>query len=165
MGSGKSTVGARLAKRLNFAFIDADTYLEQQMGVSIPTMFAMEGEDGFRLREAKVIAELVKQPNIILATGGGAVLREDSRHALHHNGWVAYLSATPEQIWQRLRYDRSRPLLQNANPFQTLSALHEQRQPLYQACAHATIMSGSRSVIAIVHDLLAAYQQDQKAQA
>lgn len=118
MGAGKSTVGVRLARRLDRVFVDVDRELESRLGVDIPTVFDLEGEAGFRRRESHLIEELSGREGLVMATGGGAVLLPANREALASRGLVVYLRATPADLWQRLRRDKHRPLLRSENPRQ-----------------------------------------------
>ena len=136
MGAGKTTHGKQLAALLQRDFIDSDQLICQRTGVSISTIFELEGEGGFRKREAAIIDELTRRNSIILATGGGAVLSSDNRHWLHTRGTVIYLHATPEILYRRIQYDKNRPLLQVANPLDKLQTLYQQRDPLYRETAH-----------------------------
>jgi shikimate kinase len=154
MGAGKSTVGVRLARRLNRAFIDVDRELESRLGVDIPTVFDLEGEDGFRRREAQLIDELSRQRDHVLATGGGAVLLPANRQALSSRGLVVYLRATPVDLWQRLRRDKHRPLLQAENPRQRVLELVEQRDPLYLAIADHVVSTGRQPVDVAVESII-----------
>lgn len=124
MGAGKTTVGRQLAKRLHRRFVDSDHEIETRTGVRIPLIFDIEGEAGFRRRESQVLAELVEEPNLVMATGGGAVLAEENRRRLHDNGVVIYLCASPDVLYQRTRHDRNRPLLQVPDPLARLAALN-----------------------------------------
>ena len=116
MGAGKSTVGRVLARKLNRRFIDSDHALEERCGVKIPTIFEMEGEAGFRKREAQIIEELTQEKGLILATGGGSVLLPENRRALSERGTVVYLHANPIELWHRTKGGEGRPLLQNGDP-------------------------------------------------
>ena len=116
MGAGKSTVGKMLAKRLGKTFYDSDHEIEKRCGVKIPTIFEMEGEEGFRKRESLVIKDLTKLEDVVLATGGGSVLLPENRQCLHENGFVIYLRANPHELWIRTRNDKGRPLLNTADP-------------------------------------------------
>lgn len=151
MGAGKTTVGRLLAKRLDKTFIDTDHEIEKRTGVNIPLIFELEGEAGFRARESAVIEELAQQQNIVLATGGGAVLSAQNRSNLRRNGTVIYLRAKVEDLWQRTRHDRNRPLLQTADPQAKLKELFAQRDPLYREVADIIVDSGAQSVHALVH--------------
>jgi shikimate kinase len=141
MGSGKSTIGRQLARALTKPFIDADAELEQRMGVSIATIFEIEGEAGFRDREETMLAELCAQEGIVLATGGGAVLRPANRRILRGNGHVLYLHASVETLWERTQSSRHRPLLLTADPRATLAVLYLERDPLYRETADVVIES------------------------
>lgn len=141
-GAGKSTVGKEVARRLQWQFIDADVELERRCGTRIATIFELEGEPGFRLREAALIEELSLRPGIVLATGGGAVLLEDNRRYLRARGLVLYLHATLDELLRRTRRDRSRPLLQVDDPRSRMQQLLQQREPLYREVAHLTFDSG-----------------------
>ncbi len=147
MGAGKSTVGVRLARRLDRAFLDVDRVLEARLGVDIPTVFDLEGEEGFRRRESQLIQELVTIPDgLVLATGGGAVLLPVNRRALADHGLVVYLRASPADLWQRLRRDKHRPLLKSDNPRQRILDLVEQRDPLYMEIADHVVSTGRQPV-------------------
>jgi shikimate kinase len=146
MGAGKTTIGKLLAKRLKKTFIDCDHELEHRTGVKIPLIFELEGEAGFRDREAALIKELAQRPGIILATGGGAVLRKENRDALAQNGTVIYLNAKVEDLWLRTQHDKNRPLLQTIDPKAKLSELFAQRDPLYREIADIVITSGQQNV-------------------
>lgn len=139
MGAGKTTVGRYLAELLNRDFIDSDHEIEARTGASIPWIFEKEGEAGFRLREKTVISELTLQPNIVMATGGGAVTQLESRQALRNNGIVIYLYTPVEIQLLRTHRDRNRPLLQVENPEQKLADLLAHRDPLYREVAHFVI--------------------------
>ncbi len=154
MGSGKSTVGRRLAARLGRRFVDADKVLEERCGVPIPTIFEVEGEAGFRRREASLLDDLTREPSIVLATGGGAVMREDNRRLLAQRGFVVFLDATLADLWQRLRRDRSRPLLQTGNPRERVAELLALRIPLYREIAHLVVVSGRQPVDDLVADII-----------
>lgn len=142
MGAGKTTLGRRLADQLNRAFYDSDQVICERTGVSVPTIFEMEGEAGFRAREAAVIDELSALSGIVLATGGGAVLREENRRRLAARGTVIYLHAAPEILLERTRSDKNRPLLQVADPLAKLRALYHARDPLYRAAADLVVEAG-----------------------
>jgi len=155
MGAGKTTVGRMLASDIGFEFIDADRELEARSGVAIPTIFAIEGEAGFRRREAVVLDELSRRPGIVLATGGGAVLDAETRTRLHERGLVIYLRASADEVFRRTRRDRSRPLLQGDDPRATIETLLAQREPLYAETAHLTFQSASANPRRLVERLLA----------
>ncbi len=140
-GAGKSTLGRQLARRLHKRFVDADTELEQRLGVSIPTIFEIEGEAGFRDREEATIAELTALEGVVLSTGGGAVLRPANRARLKSNGTVVYLHAEPATLWARIRHSRNRPLLQTSDPLGRLAELYAQRDALYRETAGHVVES------------------------
>lgn len=151
-GSGKSTVGRQLARRLGVAFIDSDQVIEERMGCSIRAFFDREGEDRFRDLEQSVIDELTAaHSGAVLSTGGGAVLRPANRWCLHQRGSVVYLRSSPEEIFRRIRNDKTRPLLQVANPLEQLRHLYMQRDPLYRETAHYVIETGRPSVATLVN--------------
>lgn len=158
MGSGKSTVGRRLATRLGREFIDADKEIESRCGVPVATIFEVEGEEGFRRREAALIDELTQRAGIVLATGGGAVLAEDNRRHLRERGYVVYLSASVAELWNRLRADRVRPLLRTPNPRQRVTELVAQRDPLYRECAHLVVVTGRQPAERVVREIVAAIE-------
>lgn len=145
MGAGKTTIGKLLASFLNKTFLDSDREIQKRTGVSIPVIFEIEGEAGFRKREAEMLLELVKSKNIVLATGGGAVLNIENRKILKHGGTVVYLRATVDDLWRRTRQDKNRPLLQTSDPRRKLIELYNQRDPLYRETAHIVVESGKRS--------------------
>lgn len=146
-GAGKSTLGRQLARRLNKRFVDADAELEQKLGVSIPTIFEIEGEDGFRDREEATLAELVLLSGVLLSTGGGAVIRPANRARLKENGTVIYLHADPAVLWERVRHSRNRPLLQAPEPHTRLATLYGQRDALYREVADHVIESDRDAVL------------------
>ena len=145
-GAGKTTVGRQLAKRMQRAFIDADHEIEERTGVRIPLIFDIEGEQGFRDRESKVLGELSGQSNLVVATGGGAVLRPENRIALKRGGIVVYLHATPRLLYEHTRLDANRPLLQVADPMKKIEDLFAERDPLYREVANIIIDSLGGSI-------------------
>jgi shikimate kinase len=163
MGAGKTSVGRALARNLGKEFFDTDQEIERTTGVSIPVIFDIEGEAGFRQREAKVLAQLTQHSNIVLATGGGIVLLESNRRLLVKRGTVVYLRATAHELRKRTRNDRSRPLLKVADPLRKLQELYEQRDPLYREVASIIVDTGNQGINALVRKLaeqLITYQQN-----
>jgi shikimate kinase len=152
-GSGKSTLGRLLAKRLDKHFYDTDAELEHRLGVTIPVIFELEGEAGFRTREAAILAEFVGYSNVILATGGGAILRPTNRENLRQNGAVLYPHATPETLWDRTRRSKHRPLLQAPDPRARLNELYSFRDPLYREVADFVVESDQEQVIRLAQRL------------
>lgn len=153
MGAGKTSVGRLLARRLGKQFIDSDHQIESRTGVRIPVIFEIEGESGFRQRESAAIDELTRGSNLVLATGGGVVLNPDNRAALRSRGTVVYLRATVDELWNRTRKDRNRPLLQTADPRAKLAELLAVRDPLYREVAHVVMDTGSQSLRTFVFQL------------
>ena len=153
-GSGKSTVGRHLARQLGLRFVDSDTEIERRIGMPIKDYFAQHGEESFRDREQEVIDELTVQPDILLATGGGAVLRPSNRDALHSRTHVFYLRSTPEELHRRLRHDTHRPLLQVEDPLRRLRDLYRDRDPLYRRTAHFVVEAARPSVPALMGIIL-----------
>ena len=150
MGAGKTTMGRRLAKRHGLPFIDTDQEIERRCGASIPTIFDLEGEEGFRKRESKVIADVMQVPGQVVTTGGGAVLAPENRSVLKQ-GFVIYLDATPAHLWIRLKSDSSRPLLaKSTDPEATLAELHQKRDPLYKEIADLIEPTGQASVSVVM---------------
>lgn len=142
MGAGKTTLGKQIAQILNRPFYDSDHEICKHTGVNIPTIFEMEGEQGFRNRETAMLDKLTGNSNIVLATGGGAVVREENRGLLRERGTVIYLHSIPEVLLERTRYDTNRPLLQVADPLAKLQELYNARDSLYRSTAHITVESG-----------------------
>jgi shikimate kinase len=153
MGAGKTSVGRVLAKRLNKIFYDSDHVIEERTGVKIPVIFEIEGEPGFRQRESAVLDELTALDDVVLATGGGAVLAQENRDRLRTRGTVVYLRASVKDLLNRTRHDKNRPLLQTADPRARLNELYEMRDPLYREVAHVTIDTGSQSLTTLVNRL------------
>ena len=143
MGAGKTTLGRYIAQMLDRPFYDSDHEICTASGVSIPIIFEMEGEQGFRNRETAMLKKLTAMKDIILSTGGGSVLRDENRQNMRRNGTVVYLHASPEVLLERTRYDNSRPLLQVENPLAKLQELYNARDPLYRNTAHIVIESDS----------------------
>jgi len=152
-GSGKSTLGRLLAKRLDKRFHDTDAELERRLGVTIPVIFELEGEAGFREREAGILAEFTEHTNVILATGGGAILRPENREKLKRNGTVLYLHATPDTLWERTRRSKHRPLLQAPDPRARVNELYEFRDSLYRDAADFVVESDQEHVVRLAQRL------------
>ena len=154
MGAGKTTIGRQLARRLGRRFYDSDHEIVARTGVPIPTIFEIEGEEGFRRRESLAIAELTSGTDIVLATGGGVVLSPENRKLLHETGWVVYLNVPPVMLFERTRHDRNRPLLRVEDPLAKLEELHAQRDPLYRETAHLIVDGSHLMASGVVHHLL-----------
>ena len=153
MGAGKTTIGKQLAKSQGKTFLDSDHEIESRTGVGIPTIFELEGESGFRAREQAMIEELTLRQDIVLATGGGAVLNGQNRSNLQSRGVVVYLRAAIADLLARTRHDKNRPLLQTADPQKKLEELFAQRDPLYREIADIIIDTGQQSVPQLVRHL------------
>lgn len=146
MGAGKTTIGRSLAKELGRGFVDLDLALEARCGVPVTVIFDIEGEAGFRKRETQLLEEFSRQPGIVLATGGGAVLAPENRHYLKERGTVVYLRAEADELYRRLARDKQRPLLQTADPRARLAELLALRTPLYEEVAHLAFDTGTLPV-------------------
>jgi shikimate kinase len=153
-GCGKSTVGRHLARHLGRRFVDSDVEIERRIGCSIKEFFEREGEAPFRDVEQSVIEDLVLQPDIVLATGGGTVVREANRLTLQRASTALYLRSTPEELFRRLRHDTQRPLLQVRDPMKKLRDLYVERDPLYRRTAHYLIETGRPSIHTLVNMIL-----------
>ena len=154
MGAGKSAVGRQLARMLHLDFVDSDEEIENRTGVDISFIFEKEGEEGFRMREVKVIDELSQRQGVVLATGGGAVLDPDSRSHLGARGFVVYLFTTVQQQLDRTRRGRNRPMLERGDKEEVLEALMAERDPLYREIADLTIETDGRRVQAVARDVV-----------
>jgi len=150
MGGGKTSVGRLLARRLHKEFVDSDHEIEARTGVKGPVIVEMEGEAGVRKRESSVGQDLVRQTDIVLATGGGAAIDPQTRAALDESGTVIYLRAAPSELYFRTRHDRNRPLLRTADPLSKLEELHRIRDPLYRDCAHLIVDTGNQAIRSLV---------------
>ena len=164
MGAGKTTMGRQIARRLNMRFEDSDHAIEAHTGVDIPLIFEKEGEAGFRKRERAIIDELSQLPNLVLATGGGAVLAEENRRHLKERGIVVYLHSDIKHLIERTRHDKNRPLLQTADPAAKLRALMAEREPLYRETADIIINTGQQSIRSVINVILDRIQRFQKKQ-
>ena len=165
-GSGKSTIGRQLAQRARVPFVDLDHRLEQTLGTTIRRFFETEGEACFRDREAQVLAEVAQQGGgLVLSTGGGAVLRPENRALLRQFGNVLYLRASPDEIYKRVKHDKTRPLLQGGNPMEKLRELYALRDPLYRETAHFVIETGRPSVSTLVNMVMMQLEMAQSAAA
>jgi len=153
-GGGKSTVGRHLARQLGLTFVDADAEVERSIGCPIRVFFEREGEARFRDIEQETIAALTTRHGIVLATGGGVVLRAGNRHVLRERSIAIYLRSTPEELFRRLRHDTHRPLLQVADPLRKLRELYVERDPLYRDTAQFVIETGRPSVPTLVNMIL-----------
>jgi shikimate kinase len=158
MGAGKTTIGRSLARALAVPFYDSDKAIEENTGVDIPTIFEFEGEEGFRDREQKMLQQLTKINGIVLATGGGAILREENRQLLKENGFIVYLQCSVDRILERTRRDNQRPLLNTENPRERIETLFAQREPLYLACADYKIDTGVLQSKVVVSHILEEYK-------
>lgn len=158
MGAGKTTIGRQLARALKLPFYDSDKAIEESTGVDIPTIFEFEGEEGFRDREQKMLQQLTKMDGIVLATGGGAILREENRQLLKDNGFIVYLQCSVDRILERTRRDTQRPLLNTADPRERIETLFAQREPLYLSCADYKIDTGVLQSKVVVNHILEEYK-------
>ena len=159
MGAGKTTVGRQLAKRLGKSFCDSDREIEARTGVRVAVIFDIEGEAGFRKREAEAIEQLTALDDIVLATGGGAVLDPRNREVLKARGFAIYLHAQPLVLCQRTRSDKSRPLLQGGDALDRLEKLYAERDPLYRDVADLVVDTGRQSVSSLLALVLAKFDE------
>ncbi len=153
MGAGKSTIGRQLAEALGYEFLDSDHEIQRRTGVDIPTIFEYEGEDGFRKRERQVVEELAQREDVVLATGGGVVLRAENRQQLASRGFVIYLHCSPEQQYARTSRDRNRPLLDTEDPLQRLRDLMAEREPIYRQVADLVVSTERRGTSSVVKEI------------
>ncbi len=154
MGSGKSTIGNIIAKRLRREFQDSDHFIEERTGVDIARIFDIEGEQGFRDRESNALAELLSQNGRVIATGGGSVLREENQKLLKQKGYIIFLDTSVNQQMQRLSRDKKRPLLQTDNPRERLEALFEERRPIYLDLADLAVKTDKRVARRLAADII-----------
>ena len=154
MGAGKTTIGRQLAKKLSKRFYDSDHEIEKRTGADIPLIFEIELEEGFRKREAKVLAELVELDNIVLSTGGGAVLDVDNRRKLKEHGKIVYLKSSPEKLLKRTAGDKRRPLLQGDDKLTRITAILSEREPLYIELADEIIETDKLSIKQILQTVI-----------
>lgn len=162
MGAGKSTIGKNLANRIGWAFVDTDQLVEKRCGTTISVIFEVEGEEGFRNREKKIIEEVMRKKKQVIATGGGAPTKLENRNFLS-KGFVVYLFLEPLSIWKRLRTDDSRPILRNSkNLKKTIQNLHRDRDPIYRQLADHVISGGSMQVKQVVTNLELLIKSKQK---
>lgn len=162
MGSGKTTIGQRLAKKLGLEFLDNDHELERQTGASVNLIFDLEGEEGFRKRETAMLEKLTTRENILLATGGGSIIMPENRELLKQSGLVVYLRTSVGQQIQRLSRDRSRPLLQSGDRKEKLARLAKERNTLYEELADITYPSRNRGLEAatqVLYESIQSYQR------
>lgn len=155
MGAGKTTIGRHVAMLVHKRFVDADQEIEKRTGVTIPVIFEIEGESGFRRRESMVVDELTREQDIVLATGGGVVLLEENRQVLKQRGTVVYLQADLETLVERTRRDRNRPLLQTEDPRAKIAELLRQREPIYRQIADVVVDTGQRAPSSVARDIVA----------
>lgn len=156
MGAGKTTLGKSLARALGREFVDSDRALVERTGVPVATIFEIEGEAGFRRREAAVLAELCAENDRVIATGGGVVIEAANRERMRASGTVVYLRARVESLWERTRQDTTRPLLSTPDPRARLEELLREREPLYREAAHIVVETGSQSAATVAGRVLAA---------
>jgi shikimate kinase len=162
MGAGKTTVGKELARRRNVRFADCDHEIVARTGVSVPTIFEIEGEAGFRRRETQMMDELTRESDIVIATGGGVVTTPENRDLMRERGVVIYLNVPPQVLFDRTRHDRNRPLLQVENPRQRIEELYLVRDPLYREVADVIVEGGRGNPGAMVRMIENALQKLKK---
>ena len=153
MGVGKTTIGSHLARKLKYDFVDSDTEIEKRTGASISLIFDIEGEEGFRKREAQMISELTERRHIVLSTGGGSVLDETSRQNIRSRGFVVYLKASVDILYERLKKSRNRPLMETEDKLKIIEDLLAEREPLYLAVADITIATDGRSAQDVAREI------------
>ena len=154
MGSGKTTLGKILSKKLDKNFYDSDHVIEEKLGVDVPMIFEYEGEAGFREREKDSLKELVSKQNIVLATGGGIILSKSNRDLLSENGIVIYLKSNQKDLIKRMKNDKTRPLLKNGNIEEIIKKLCKEREPLYEEIADFEIMTKNKRIHEVVNEII-----------
>lgn len=154
MGAGKSTIGRQLAQMLNMDFLDSDSVIEERAGADIDWIFDLEGEEGFRKREERILNELTQAQGLVLSTGGGSVISKDNRNVLSARGIVVYLETTVDKQFERTQRDKKRPLLQNEDPYQTLVELAKERNPLYEEIADIIIKTDEQSAKLVANQII-----------
>ena len=154
MGAGKTTIGRQLAKKLSKEFYDSDHEIEKHTGADISLIFELEGEEGFRKRESQLLKEIVSNKNIVLSTGGGAVLDPENRKLLSDNGIIIYLKSTAEKLYRRIADDKRRPLIQTDDRLNKIKKILEEREPLYQSLANEIIETQELSIKQITQKIL-----------
>ncbi len=157
MGVGKTTIGRQLSRELQLPFFDSDRVIEERTGADIPWIFDMEGEDGFRKRESAVLAELLEQDGLVVATGGGIVTRNENRNLLNQGGVVVYLTAPVDQLCKRTAKDKKRPLLQVEDPRQRIEELLLERDPLYRDVADVIVDTEKKGVRGVIKEIVDHY--------
>lgn len=162
MGAGKTSVGIKLAEALGKTFVDSDREIERKTGASIPLIFDLEGEKGFRARECEAIEQLTQENNIVLATGGGSILNENNRNFMKQRGFVIYLQAPLDQLLERTGKDKNRPLLQTADPRKTLGEIIEKREPLYIETADLIYKTSNKQIRDVIHNLVSILEKSNK---
>lgn len=153
MGAGKTTIGRRVAQYYGCDFYDSDRVIEERTGVTIPLIFELEGEVGFRKRESDVISDLISKKNIVIATGGGAILLEENRQMMQKDSFIIFLNASLEQLYKRTSRDKNRPLLQTDNPKEKLQKILSERLSIYQQMADLEVVTDNQSIHHTVNDI------------
>jgi len=161
MGAGKTTIGRQLAKRLSKDFYDSDHEIEKYTGADISLIFEIEGEEGFRKRESQVLEELVSNKNIVLSTGGGAILDAENRKLLSDNGIIIYLKSTAEKLYKRIANDKSRPLLQTDDRLNKIKGILDEREPIYLSLADEVIEAKEQSIKQITQKIIDFIKQNE----
>ena len=161
MGAGKTTIGRQLAKKLDRIFYDSDHEIEQRTGADIPWIFEIEGEAGFRKRESQVIAELLTLDNIVLSTGGGAVLSQENRDVLSGNGFIIYLQSSPEKLYKRTAGDKRRPLLQGNDRLAQIKKILQERESYYVSLSNKIINTDKLTIKQIVREIVKLLKTDE----